>query len=364
LTAGPLMGRLSDREHVRGDGDPSGVSLLVPQADGTARPVPLSPRGCLAVTCVALNPAEDRWLAAAAEPAIAAWVAADAGRRPRDEAGREAAARLIDGLVWREEAAARSPEVVALRDAIGAFRAAGVAQDAHAKAVAAARLEAIREVAYGAGHEINNPLANIAARAQSLLLDEQDPDRRRRLATIVDQAFRARDMIGGLMLFARPPRPQPAPVDAAEMVGAVVEACRAPAAARRLRFEYSPPPARVELVVDRAQVEEALRVITVNAFEAVEDGGRVAIEVHDRGAAAGRPVEIAVTDDGRGMDADTVRRAFDPFFSGRDAGRGIGLGLPKAWRLIEVNGGRIAVESVAGRGTRVTVSVGGALQTA
>ena len=125
-----------------------------------------------------------------------------------------------------------------------------------------------------------------------------------------------------------------------------------------------PPPARVELVVDRAQVEEALRVITVNAFEAVEDGGRVAIEVHDRGAAAGGPVEIAVTDDGRGMDADTVRRAFDPFFSGRDAGRGIGLGLPKAWRLIEVNGGRIAVESLAGRGTRVTVSVGGALQTA
>lgn len=358
------MDRLSGREELRSDVESSGVSLLVPQPDGSARPVTLSPRGCLHVARVSLLPAEDRWLAAAVEPAIAAWVAADAGRRPPEESARGAVARLIDALLFREGGVPLTAEAAVLLDAIGAFRAAGAAEEAEEKAVAAARLEAIREVAYGAGHEINNPLANIAARAQSLLLDEQDPERRRRLATIVDQAFRARDMIGGLMLFARPPRPQPAPVDVAEMVGAVVEVCRASAAARRLRFEYSPPPSRVQLVVDRAQIEEALRAITVNAFEAVEDGGRVAIEVHDRGQAAGGPVEIAVTDDGRGMDAETVRRAFDPFFSGRDAGRGIGLGLPKAWRLIEVNGGRIAVESAAGRGTRVTVSVGGALQTA
>ena len=52
-----------------------------------------------------------------------------------------------------------------------------------------ARLEAMRELAYGAGHEINNPLANIAARAQALLYGEHDPERQRRLATIVDQAF-------------------------------------------------------------------------------------------------------------------------------------------------------------------------------
>jgi signal transduction histidine kinase len=55
------------------------------------------------------------------------------------------------------------------------------------------------------------------------------------------------------------------------------------------------------------------------------------------------------------MDAETLRRAFDPFFSGREAGRGIGLGLPKAWRLLTVGGGTIEVESRPGRGTRVTV---------
>lgn len=351
------------------------VSLPANAAAGPADRLPLTPAGCLAAARVVLNPTADRWLAAAVDPTIAAWLAADGGAGPMTDDGcREAAARLVAALAWDDRSAAtatpRGFEAALLLDAVRGFEAAAGAAAAVAKDVASARLEAIRELAYGAGHEINNPLANIAARAQSLLLDETDPDRRRRLATIVDQAFRARDMIGGLMLFARPPRPQPAVVEVAEMVHAVVEAFRSTAAARRVRLEYSPPPTRLDVRVDRSQVEEALRVITVNAFEAVEDGGRVTIEVQGPAGAAGqgvhdgRAVEISITDNGRGMDAATARRAFDPFFSGRDAGRGIGLGLPKAWRLIEVNDGWIEVESFTGKGTRVTVSIGGAVQTA
>jgi signal transduction histidine kinase len=220
-------------------------------------------------------------------------------------------------------------------------------------ALAEARLEALREFAYGAGHEINNPLANIAARAQALLVDEQDPERRRRLSTIVDQAFRARDMIGGLMVFARPPRPQPAVVPLGDVVRIVLDPLRGPAAARGLRLEYSPPPVPLELRVDVGQVAEALRAVVHNAIEAVDDGGHVTV----CGRATGGMAEIEVADDGRGMDAATLRRAFDPFFSGREAGRGIGLGLPKAWRLIELNGGTVAVDSRPGGGTRVTVAV-------
>ena len=220
-------------------------------------------------------------------------------------------------------------------------------------ALAEARLEALREFAYGAGHEINNPLANIAARAQALLVDEQDPERRRRLSTIVDQAFRARDMIGGLMVFARPSRPQPAVVPLGDVVRSVLEPIRAAVAVRGLRLEYAPPPVPLAVIVDVGQVAEALRAVVQNAVEAVEDGGHVTVG----GREVGGMVEIEVTDDGRGMDAATLRRAFDPFFSGRDAGRGIGLGLPKAWRLIELNGGTIVVDSRPGAGTRVTVSL-------
>jgi len=220
-------------------------------------------------------------------------------------------------------------------------------------ALAEARLEALREFAYGAGHEINNPLANIAARAQALLVDEQDPERRRRLATIVDQAFRARDMIGGLMVFARPPRPQPSATPLAGIVRSVLEPFQSTATARGLRLEYAPAPAPLEAFVDAGQAIEALRAVVLNAIEAVEDGGRVTVGVRESGGT----IEIEVADDGRGMDAATLRRAFDPFFSGRDAGRGIGLGLPKAWRLVELNGGTVAVASRPGGGTIVTLTL-------
>src|SRR5216110_4006107 len=82
-----------------------------------------------------------------------------------------------------------------------------------ASTVEAAKLQALYNFAYGLSHEINNPLANIATRAQTLLVDEKDADRRRKLATIVQQAFKAHEMIADLMLFARPPTMRPQAVD-------------------------------------------------------------------------------------------------------------------------------------------------------
>jgi len=153
-----------------------------------------------------------------------------------------------------------------------------------------ARLEAVRAFAYGAGHEINNPLANIAARAQALLVDEVHPERRRKLATIVDQAFRARDMIGGLMVFARPPVPRPAAVAVHDVVRPAVDAARSVAESRGVRLEYSPPPTVVTVHVDAGQVGEALRALVHNALEAVDEGGRVVVEV----SSAGPVVRVAV----------------------------------------------------------------------
>ncbi|HID23314.1 MAG TPA: histidine kinase, partial [Planctomycetaceae bacterium] len=72
-----------------------------------------------------------------------------------------------------------------------------------------AKLEALAEFAAGAGHEINNPVATIVGRVQLLLRSETDPQRRHALKVIAGQAYRIRDMIGDLMLFARPPQPEP-----------------------------------------------------------------------------------------------------------------------------------------------------------
>ncbi len=81
-----------------------------------------------------------------------------------------------------------------------------------------AKLEAMKELAYGASHEINNPLANISARARRSSRDERDPERRRALEAIGQQALRAHEMIADLMLFARPPKLELAAIDAARVV--------------------------------------------------------------------------------------------------------------------------------------------------
>jgi signal transduction histidine kinase len=297
---------------------------------------------------------------AARIPQVAAWLEAV----PAGGDGR--VARLATSILLAPDALASedregggpadggAPEAILLREAVRLCAARARERRCFERRVAEARLEGLRELAYGAGHEINNPLANIASRAQALLLDEVDAERRRRLATIVDQSFRARDMIGGLMLFARPPKPRPEAVDVSGLVAAAIDAVQPVAAARGARLEYSPLPVPLDVVVDRVQIEEVIRVVAVNAIEAVSAGGRVVLSVI-RGAEGG--CEIAIADDGRGMTAEALRRAFDPFYSGREAGRGIGLGLPKAWRLVEANGGGIVVDSRPGQGTRVAIKL-------
>lgn len=382
----------------------SGVWLLVQPAATSAIAYTVPRQACLGLTRAVLAGGDDPalwWSYAGGDPAVAAWLegqrrlatlapvastafAAPSGLRrigclPGNSLVSRLAATLavggpppgctVAGGMASAEAALQSAihsaqepssEALLLLSAIERMRAHEQLVARFDEALAEARLEAMRELAYGAGHEINNPLANIATRAQALLLEEKDSERRRRLATIVDQAFRARDMIGGLMLFARPPKAQPVDTDVGGLVAAVIDSIQAAAAGRGVRLEYSPPPAPISAHVDRSQTEEAVRAIAVNAIEAVEEGGRVSLSAGLMAAAAGAVVgrewcEIAVADNGRGMDAATLRRAFDPFFSGREAGRGAGLGLSKAWRFTEASGGHVVVESRPGGGTRVSV---------
>jgi signal transduction histidine kinase len=248
----------------------------------------------------------------------------------------------------------RVSDLSVLVDALALARAYERLLDEFDVRVAEARIEGLRELAYGAGHEINNPLANIAARAQALLPDEQDPERRRRLATIVDQAFRARDMIGGLMVFARPPRASPVDTTIDAVVRPALESVGPQATNRGIRLEYDPPPASLNLHVDATHVGEAVRMLLMNAFEAVDDGGRIHLAAWQ---ATDGQASIVIEDDGPGMDAATASKACDPFFSGREAGRGIGLGLPKARRLIESSGGSLTIESRPGHGTRCMIAL-------
>jgi len=218
------------------------------------------------------------------------------------------------------------------------------------KALETEKLDSLKAFAYGASHEINNPLANISTRAQTLLREETDPERRRKLAVINSQAFRAHELIADLMLFARPPALSMAPVDLVGLADQVVSEVAAEAAAQRTTLVRQPQASPVIVPADRVHLAAALKAMCVNSLEALRLGGRIEVAVQapgDTGEDSGgaRWAEIVIADTGPGISAEVRRHLFDPYFSGREAGRGIGLGLSKSWRIVTEHGGRIDVES-------------------
>lgn len=207
-----------------------------------------------------------------------------------------------------------------------------------------AKLRALVEFAAGAGHEINNPVATIVGYAQQLLASETDPDRRRMLATIGGQAYRIRDMIGDVMLFARPPHPHPEMLELGQVCREVAArfADDAAAASCTLQVEQTAP---VPVYADPVQLRVAIGALVRNSLEAIDEQGRIVISAATEDF-DGRVWAVAqVQDNGRGLSPTDREHLFDPFYSGRQAGRGLGFGLSKAWRIVSLHGGRIEVDS-------------------
>ncbi|MCA9116290.1 MAG: HAMP domain-containing histidine kinase [Planctomycetaceae bacterium] len=224
------------------------------------------------------------------------------------------------------------------------------------------RLESLAEYAAGAGHEINNPATTVAGRARLLLEHETDPARRQSLETIGAEALRIRDMIGDTMVFGRPPVPQLEQISAVaalqQMIQRFGESLRE--AGGKIRLEVAPEAEAVQLLADPAQFEITTGAVLSNAVHAVlslhslTDAGLQPIvvqldreESNGQSEAAGNGMAlITVSDHGCGFSETDARHLFDPFYSGRQAGRGLGFGLSKAWRIIRAHGGQIELVSV------------------
>jgi len=215
---------------------------------------------------------------------------------------------------------------------------------------------ALGEMAAGAAHEINNPLAIISGRAQQLAADEKVPARQEMLKIIIQQASRVSDILADLRLFAHPPAPKLADVDAAALAREVVAELASGLGPKSPQLKVEAPDAPAAIRVDRDQVAGALREIVKNAVQACSNGtgGSVTVSVQTLGPQ--QAVRLSVIDNGPGMDPQVRARAFDPFYCGRDAGRRRGLGLSKAYRAVVASGGQLTLESAPGHGTTVRLT--------
>jgi two-component system, NtrC family, sensor kinase len=211
-----------------------------------------------------------------------------------------------------------------------------------------AKLVALAEFAAGASHEINTPLAVISGHCQRMLKKETDSAARAALETMIRQANKIHSVMADLMQFARPGRPDLRPVELRRLLEDCVEHLSAEATARGISIDFIEHSAPLWVSGDARQLRTAVKSLIRNSIEATPDDGWVSVKTQFHSDT----IDILVEDSGPGPDEESRTHLFDPFFSGRQANRGRGLGLPTAWRLAREHGGNVVYVPLPGGPTR------------
>jgi signal transduction histidine kinase len=218
------------------------------------------------------------------------------------------------------------------------------------------RLEAWAEMARQVAHDIKNPLTPIQLTAEHLRRVHADRGEplgavlQECVATILTQVRLLRQIAAEFSSFASSPIARPAIVEVPELLEEILQPYRI-GLKDRIRFAVDVPTGVPSVYVDRTLMTRALTNVIENALHAMPGAGTLALAVD----VTDGQVRIRVTDTGAGMDTESLARAFEPYFSTKASGTG--LGLPIAKRNIELNGGTIAVTSERERGTSVVIGL-------
>jgi signal transduction histidine kinase len=219
------------------------------------------------------------------------------------------------------------------------------------------KLEAVGRLAGGVAHDFNNLLMVITAHGELLRrgLEPGDP-RLGKLEQITNAAERASRLVGRLLAFSRAQVLEPRVLDLNTLVAEVAHTLR-PVLGSRVSLVTTPSPQPEHVKVDRAQMEQLLMNLALNARDAMPSGGTLDLSTTHRDVPPGEAVPpgpyvvLSVRDTGMGMDSETRRHVFEPFFTTKSAGEGTGLGLAMVYGIVQQSGGHVTLESVPGRGS-------------
>jgi signal transduction histidine kinase/CheY-like chemotaxis protein len=245
------------------------------------------------------------------------------------------------------EAKARQAELDAARDALRQSQ----------------KLEAMGSLTGGVAHDFNNLLTPIVGSLDLLIRRGIGNEREQRLIEgALQSAERARILVQRLLAFARRQPLQPTAVDVGQLVAGMTELIAStlgPTIEVRTDLQVDLSHANA----DANQLEMALLNLAVNARDAMPDGGKLTISAqqividdgHESGFAGGCYICLTVCDTGIGMDAETIKRAAEPFFSTKGIGKGTGLGLSMVHGLAAQLGGGLTIDSTPGEGTTMAL---------
>jgi PAS domain S-box-containing protein len=225
----------------------------------------------------------------------------------------------------------------------------------------AQKMETIGQLTGGVAHDFNNLLMAVMGNLDLLRKRvPNDPRLHRLIDGAVQGAERGASLTQRLLAFARQQDLRAVPVDLRALVKGMIdllERSLGPRVVLRLDLPESLPPARI----DANQLELAILNLAINARDAMPDGGSIDIRVAEYQAVndpvlkSGRYLKLSVIDTGRGMTADILKRAVEPFFSSKPLGKGTGLGLSMVHGLAVQLGGALQLSSSVGKGTTATL---------
>lgn len=219
----------------------------------------------------------------------------------------------------------------------------------------AQKMQALGQLTGGIAHDFNNLLTVIQGSADMLLRPNLAEDRRKRFAdAIVQAAARAAALTGQLLAFARRQPLQPEVIDVNAMIEGMIELLDR-ALGERVKVETDLAGEICTVEADRAQLVSAVLNIAVNGRDAMPEGGTLRIATELRAGENGPMIAVCVHDQGTGMDAETIERAMEPFFTTKAAGKGTGLGLSQVYGFATQSGGDLHIHSTPGEGTTVSI---------
>ncbi len=227
------------------------------------------------------------------------------------------------------------------------------------------RLDSLGQLTGGVAHDFNNLLTVILGSAEILRAKLHDPGLAALAEAISSTAHRGSELTHSLLAFARSQPLDPALVDVNDVVrttSSMLERILPPEVEVSVHLRQDPP----RSLVDRAQLENAVLNLCINARDAMPAGGRLQLEtgVVDLDAAFTAPYEglepghylvVSVTDDGDGIDSTALQRVFEPFFTTKAVGAGSGLGLAMVYGFVKQSGGHVDIVSATTLGTTVTI---------
>jgi putative nucleotidyltransferase with HDIG domain len=219
--------------------------------------------------------------------------------------------------------------------------------------LAGSPLDALAEMAAGVAHELNNPLSVISGRAQLLADAESDNEKKQSLNQIKQNARKVSAIIEDLMSFAEPRQPRPARTDIKQVLDEAIQLTSQKTNVENINVEIEVAQDVKNVLVDSAQIVSAIANVLCNCLESYIDKiGPIKITADTE---SDDIVRFQISDLGCGMDAETIKKATQPFFSSKPAGRKRGMGLAYAQRLVQLNKGSLEITSEPGSGTTVSI---------